>query len=214
VKDKRLLLLALAVTAGCGVAGVLLLTWPAAPQGRVQPANARLMTNLAEARNSAPQSEASVSPADQPNAAAKSPPPAKSTKTAPAQQTSPQPAPAQVRPTPGQGDPQPMDALARVALSFVGTDREAEAYWIEAINDPILSADERQNLIEDLNEDGLSDPKHPSAADLPLILNRIALIEALEDGAMDEVNADAFREAHKDLVNLANLATGRGEPVK
>ena len=104
--------------------------------------------------------------------------------------------------------------MARVALSFVGSDAEAEVYWIGAINDPMLSADERQNLIEDLNEDGLPDPKHPSPADLPLLLNRIALIEAIGGDAMDKVNADAFQEAYKDLVNLANLATGGGEPVK
>ena len=54
------------------------------------------------------------------------------------------------------------DPDAREALALVGADPEAEAYWVEAINDPRLSADERQNLIEDLNEDGLSDPKYPS----------------------------------------------------
>jgi hypothetical protein len=31
---------------------------------------------------------------------------------------------------------------------------------------------------------------------------------------MDEVNADAFLEAYKDLVNLAAVALGRGEPVR
>jgi hypothetical protein len=101
------------------------------------------------------------------------------------------------------------DPVARVALSFVGSDPEAEAYWIGAINDQNLSADERQNLIEDLNEDGLSDPKHPGPEDLPLILNRIQLIEELAPNAMDQVNADAFREAYKDLVNM--LA---GRPVQ
>jgi hypothetical protein len=105
------------------------------------------------------------------------------------------------------------DKLAREALSFVGSDPDAEEYWIEAINDPRLSADERQNLIEDLNEDGLSDPKHPTLDDLPLILNRLRLIEELAPNAMDQVNFDAFMEAYKDLVNLAELARGRGQPV-
>lgn len=101
------------------------------------------------------------------------------------------------------------DPLAREALSLVGADLDAEEYWVAAINDPSLSADERQNLIEDLNEDGLSDPKHPGPEDLPLILSRIQLIEELEPFAMDQVNADAFAEAYKDLVNMLN-----GRPVQ
>jgi len=114
----------------------------------------------------------------------------------------------------GKGKPPPQDEMARVALSFVGADPEAEEYWIGAINDPKLSGHERQDLIEDLNEDGLSDPHHPSPQDLPLILNRLLLIEALAPQAMDQVNADAFQEAYKDLVNLADLAMGGGEPVR
>jgi hypothetical protein len=105
------------------------------------------------------------------------------------------------------------DPKAREALALVGLDPEAEAYWYAAINDPNLSAKERQDLIEDLNEDGLSDPKHPSPDDLPTILSRLELIEAVAPDAMDKVNADAFKEAYKDLVNLANVATGGGEPV-
>jgi hypothetical protein len=105
------------------------------------------------------------------------------------------------------------DPLARAALTFVGADPLAEAYWLGAINDPSLSADERQNLIEDLNEDGLSDAKHPGPEDLPLILNRLALIEDVAPGAMDQVNSAAFQEAYKDLVNLAELALGGGHSV-
>jgi hypothetical protein len=109
-----------------------------------------------------------------------------------------------------QGTPPAQDVLqdpvARVALAFVGADPDAEMYWYEAINNPSLSAHERQDLIEDLNEDGLSDPQNPTAADLPLILNRLQLIEEVVWDAMDEVNADAFLEAYKDLVNLAFLA--------
>ena len=102
------------------------------------------------------------------------------------------------------------DPVARVALGFVGADPDAESYWYVAINDPRLSAHERQDLIEDLNEDGLSDPRHPTADDLPLILNRIQLIEEVIWDAMDQVNADAFLEAYKDLVNLAVVAMGNG----
>ena len=98
------------------------------------------------------------------------------------------------------------DPVARVALAFVGADPDAEMYWYEAINNPSLSAHERQDLIEDLNEDGLTDPHNPTADDLPLILNRIQIIEDVVWDAMDEVNTDAFLEAYKDLVNLAVLA--------
>ncbi len=101
------------------------------------------------------------------------------------------------------------DPTARAALSLVGLDPKAEDYWYGAINDPKLSAEERQDLIEDLNEDGLSDPKHPAAEDLPLIVNRLQLIEEAAPYAMDQVNAEAFQEAYKDLMGMLN-----GEPVK
>ena len=39
-------------------------------------------------------------------------------------------------------------------------DEGAEAYWYEAINDPSLSAHERQDLIEDLNEEGIHSALH------------------------------------------------------
>lgn len=96
------------------------------------------------------------------------------------------------------------DPDARLALSLVGTDPDAEDYWVQAINDPNLPAEERKDLIEDLNEDGLSDPKHPAPEDMPIIAGRIQLIEELASSAMDQVNADALAEAHKDLVNLLN----------
>ena len=114
--------------------------------------------------------------------------------------------------TPGtrSGKPPIQDPMARAALSFVGADPDAELYWYEAINDPALGPQERQDLIEDLNEDGLSDPHNPTADDLPLILSRIQLIEEVVWDAMDEVNADAFLEAYKDLVNLAFQAIENG----
>jgi len=106
------------------------------------------------------------------------------------------------------------DPIARVALTFVGVDPDAEDYWFAAINDLSLPANERQNLIEDLNEEGLSDPEHPTLDDLPLIFNRLALIETIGPDAADEVNADAFNEAYNDLLNLAQLAMGGGQPVR
>jgi hypothetical protein len=94
------------------------------------------------------------------------------------------------------------DPLAREALALVGADSEAEAYWYGAINDASLSSHERQDLIEDLNEDGLSNPSHPGPEDLPLIVSRLLLIEEVAADAMDKTNADAFQEAYKDLSNM------------
>jgi hypothetical protein len=108
----------------------------------------------------------------------------------------------QAPPKPGKEPPR--DPAARFALGLVGIDPLAEDYWISAINDSTLSAGERQDLIEDLNEDGLFDPKGRVPEDLPLIINRILLIEQLAPFAIDQVNADAFQEAYKDLVNLAD----------
>ncbi len=122
-------------------------------------------------------------------------------KTQKAGQTTPSGSPAQ---------PDLQDPMARAALASVGSDPAAEMYWYEAINDPSLSAHERSDLIEDLNEDGLSNPQNPTPEDLPLILNRMQLIEAIAWDAMDEVNAAAFQEAYKDLVNLAFQVLGNG----
>jgi hypothetical protein len=93
-----------------------------------------------------------------------------------------------------------LDPMAREALAYVGVDPDAEEYWVAAINDPSLSVDERKNLIEDLNEDGLSDPKRPGPQDMPMIWSRIFLIEELAPYSMDDANADAFAEAYKDLL--------------
>jgi hypothetical protein len=95
------------------------------------------------------------------------------------------------------------DPLARQALSWVGADPQAEQYWVQAINDPSLPPNERQDLIEDLNEEGFPDPRNLTLDDLPLILSRIEIIEEHALDAMDEVNAAAFMEAYKDLVNMA-----------
>jgi hypothetical protein len=92
--------------------------------------------------------------------------------------------------------------VARLALGFVGADPQAEEVWYQAINDPNMPPKARQDLIEDLNEDGFPDPKHVTEDDLPLIYSRLALIEQVAPDAMDDVNAAAFAEAYKDLVNM------------
>ena len=92
--------------------------------------------------------------------------------------------------------------MAREALALVGEDLAAEAVWIQAINDWNMSKRDRSDLIEDLNEEGFPDTKDMTRDDLPKVMNRLALIERLAPEAMDETNAAAFAEAHKDLVNI------------
>lgn len=104
---------------------------------------------------------------------------------------------AEVQPSQSVSEPE-----AREALGWVGADADAEQVWAAAINDPSLAANDRKNLIEDLNETGFEDPKNLTSDDLPIIQARLALIDELSPTAMDEVNAAAFAEARKDLVNM------------
>ena len=100
------------------------------------------------------------------------------------------------------------DPMARVALNFVGADPEAEQYWLNAVNDPSLSGEERKDLIEDLNETGLADAQHPTPADMTVIVQRLALVEQLQSWPiMDDVNRDALIEVEKDLVTLLQGGT-------
>ena len=105
-------------------------------------------------------------------------------------------------------DPVVKEQRGRAALALIGHNPEADEVWIQTINDPSLSANARKNLIEDLNEDGLS-YRNLTRNDLPVIKYRIELIEGLRPYAMDKANADAFDGAHKDLVNMANRLTQR-----
>jgi hypothetical protein len=114
----------------------------------------------------------------------------------------PQGVPTPIETTPEGPEPVIPIEVARAALTLVGNDPDAEDAWLDAINDPALSPEERSDLIEDLNEQGFPDPKNISMNDLPLIVNRIALIEEVGPDAMDDVNADAFAEAYKDLTNM------------
>jgi hypothetical protein len=120
---------------------------------------------------------------------------------APERPTAPKPPPSQPAQTPAAKTPI-QNPEARGALSLVGLSPAAEAVWLRAINDPDLPAEERKDLIEDLNEDGFADPGNVTENDLPLILSRIELIERLWPESMDAVNEAAFREAYKDLVNM------------
>ena len=91
--------------------------------------------------------------------------------------------------------------MARVALSFVGVDPYAEAYWLEAIYDTNLSDREREDLMEDLNEEGLSNPRQPAPEDFPLIVRRLGIIEEVVPYA-DEFMLVHLGEAYKDLLQL------------
>jgi hypothetical protein len=91
---------------------------------------------------------------------------------------------------------------ARFALALVGSDPQAEDVWLNAINNPFIPPDERKDLIEDLNEDGFADPHHISPEEMPLVMNRIRLIERIAPDSMDDVNAAAFNEAYKDLTHM------------
>jgi hypothetical protein len=94
------------------------------------------------------------------------------------------------------------DPLAREALSYVGLDAMAEVVWAEAIANPDLPSKEREDLIEDLNEEGFPDPKHITIDDLPLIVSRLALIEGYASVGFDEEVYPHFQEAYKDLFNM------------
>jgi hypothetical protein len=208
MKTKTVLVVGLAVVIGCAVVSVVVARRQAAQQAAAQAVKAR----SDQARNQAhPAVTPRVEPAN-PEPPASEPislPPLKASGPSNAR-TQTGTAAAPLDQDPRFNDPAFKEQLGRYALDFVGNgDAEADEAWIQIINDPSLSADARQNLIEDLNEDGLSDPQNPSLNDLPLIESRLALIEELAPDAMDQVNADAFKEAYKDLVEMwVNLARG------
>jgi hypothetical protein len=153
-----------------------------------------------------PLAQQTASPA--PTVALPQPKPLVETKPPPVEtKPAPHPVKTQVQqPAPPPGPRQLADPDARVALAFVGVDPDAEAYWEEAIFDPGLPDKERDDLMEDLNEVGFADPKNPGPDDLPLILNRLALIEQLAPYT-DEFMARHLGEAYKDLMNMAARAT-------
>jgi hypothetical protein len=87
-------------------------------------------------------------------------------------------------------------------------DSDAEQYWLAAIYDTNLPANEREDLMEDLNETGFADPKNLTADDLPLIASRLALISAILPNT-DDFMAPHLLEAQKDLVKMSAQASQR-----
>ena len=63
-----------------------------------------------------------------------------------------------------------------------------------------------------LSQDGFRDTRNLTARDLPLIQNRIASIEQLAPNAAGLVNAAAFKEAYKDLLNMRERVTRANAP--
>ena len=147
----------------------------------VRPPRAPRMPNEPVKRAAAAVAPQQAMPAGSKSAAANEPPPADPAK--PKKQPKPK-------------------SLEREALAYVGADPLAEAIWLDAINSPDVSAHDRSDLIEDLNEDGFADPRNLTRDDLPLIVSRLELIEREAPFAADDVNAAAFAEAYKDLVNM------------
>ena len=88
----------------------------------------------------------------------------------------------------------------------VGEDPAADLYWLDAIFDTSLPDQEREDLMEDLNEVGFDDPKNITADDLPLIFNRLELIDGVLPNA-DDFMTEHLLEAQKDLINMLASAS-------
>lgn len=101
------------------------------------------------------------------------------------------------------------EPLARLALSFVGANRQAEQLFHTAVLDGALTPDARRNLIEDLNQDGLSSKRNLSPEDLSLVTARYRLTQTYlqQDYVQgDRMLLEAFKEADKDLRNMLQRA--------
>ena len=101
------------------------------------------------------------------------------------------------------------EPLARLALAFVGANPQAEQLFHTAVLDGALTPDARRNLIEDLNQDGLSSKRNLSPEDLALVTARYRLTQTYlqQDYVQgDRVLLEAFKEADKDLRNMLQRA--------
>ncbi|MBA4150471.1 MAG: hypothetical protein H0X66_20360 [Verrucomicrobia bacterium] len=101
------------------------------------------------------------------------------------------------------------ERLGRFALNFAGLNPQADALWRHAILDKTLPLSERNELIEDLNQDGFESTKNPTARDLVLITNRLALIERHRGEADHRRITDGFNEAERDLRRMLERHAAR-----
>lgn len=97
---------------------------------------------------------------------------------------------------------------ARAALGLVGVDPDAEGYWMDAIYNLQLSDSQREDLMEDLNEEGFSDPQNPGPDDALLIVNRLRIIKDIAPYA-DDFMLEHLTEAYKDLREMLAGMAGR-----
>lgn len=107
------------------------------------------------------------------------------------------------------------EPLARVALSYVGTDARALDLFHTALLDPSLLPDQKRNLVEDLNEDGLANRRTPTPEDLQIITRRYELTQAYlqqEYVRNDNILNAAFLEADKDLRKMLERAAANSPP--
>ncbi len=114
-------------------------------------------------------------------------------------------------------EPGSKEPLARVALAYVGTSEQALDLFHTALVDPTMLPDQTRNLVEDLNDDGLSNRSAPTPEDLKIIANRYALTQAYlqEDYVRnDKILNAAFLEADKDLRAMLDKAAAGTGPVK
>lgn len=119
---------------------------------------------------------------------------------------------AQANAAAGQGKKKVVqDPLAREAMSLVGLDAAAEKYWLDAVNDTSLPKSERQDLVDDLNEGGFSDPHHPTPEDISVILKRLDILEKLRGKLPADLESE---EAIRDLQQMGRVATGSKERIK
>jgi hypothetical protein len=103
------------------------------------------------------------------------------------------------------------EAIGRVGLTYVGSannqvNDQAIQLFHAAISDPTLTPDQRRNLIEDLNQDGLSNRRNPTPDDKKIIFNRYELAQTyLQQPYVqnDPVATAAFKEALKDLAQMS-----------
>ena len=77
-----------------------------------------------------------------------------------------------------------------------------------------MPPDHRRQLIEDLNQDGFLNQRNLTAKDVPLIESRLRFIQINAPNAIDAVNAAAFAEANKDLLQMLKRATTPPSPRK
>jgi len=113
-------------------------------------------------------------------------------------------------------EPDSKESLARLALAYVGANDQAVELFHDAVLDPTLKPDQTRNLIEDLNQDGLSNRKNLSPADLDIVAKRYTLTQAYlqQDYVINNKTLNAaFREADKDLANMLQRAAA-GNAVK